>query len=676
MLPASNFTFLKAQDAQLAQLGALAERYFRDDPGTAVFKLRQFAELLSKTIAAHHALYLDERETFEETLRRLSYERIIPREAADLFHALRKVGNRAAHETTGNHSDALSALKFARQLGIWFHRTYRKKPEFKPGPFLPPAEPVDATAALAEEIDTLRRRVIESEDAAGRAQRLAEEHARARESVEQRFSREVEERAIWERLAAESETKALEIAARLAALQAAAEQAPKAESLEFVQRGEEASTKLDLDEAATRALIDQQLNDSGWEADTKSLRHASGSRPAKGRNLAIAEWPTKSGPADYALFAGLTLVGVVEAKRKRKNVSSAIDQAERYSNGVAASSDFTFAGGPWGKHKVPFVFAANGRAYLKQIETESGIWFRDTRRSANHRRALVNWPTPEGLSGQLEIDHDAATAALKELPFEFGFPLRDYQQNAIKAVEQHLGAGRRSMLLAMATGTGKTKLAIALLYRLLAIKRFRRICFVVDRSALGEQAAGEFTTTKIVSGKAFADIFGLKKLADVTPESETKVHICTIQGLVKRVLNAADASEAPPVDQYDLMVIDECHRGYLLDRELSDTELSFRGQEDYISKYRRVLEYFDAAKVGLTATPALHTTEIFGDPIFTYSYRQAVIDGFLIDHEPPVRIVTALARAGIVFEKDKQLDLLNTKTGEINLAHAPDEIRS
>lgn len=674
-MPTSNFTFLKTQDTQLSQLGALAERYFRDDPGTAVFKLRQFAELLSKTIAAHHALYVGDRETFEETLRRLSYERIIPKEAADLFHALRKAGNRAAHETTGNHSDALSALKFARQLGVWFYRTYGKKPDFKPGPFVPPGEPIDATIALREEIESLRRRVVESEDAAARAHRQAEEHARARESVEQRLAREAEERLVWEKLAAESESKTLEIAARLAALQAAAEQAPKAESLEFIQRGEEASAKLDLDEAATRALIDQQLRDSGWEADTKSLRHASGTRPAKGRNLAVAEWPTVSGPADYALFVGLTLVGVVEAKRKRKNVSAAIDQAERYSNGISASGDFAFAGGPWGNHKVPFVFAANGRSYLKQIETESGIWFRDTRRPANHGRALVNWPTPDGLSGQLEIDHDAATTALKEMPFEFGFPLRDYQKSAIKAVEQHLGTGRRSMLLAMATGTGKTKLAIALLYRLLATKSFRRICFVVDRSALGDQAAGEFTTTKIVSGKAFADIFGLKKLADVTPESETKVHICTIQGLVKRVLYAADSSEAPPVDQYDLMVIDECHRGYLLDREMSDAELSFRGQEDYISKYRRVLEYFDAAKVGLTATPALHTTEIFGDPIFTYSYRQAVVDGFLIDHEPPVRIETALARAGIVFEKDKQLDLLNTRTGEINLAHAPDEIR-
>jgi type I restriction enzyme, R subunit len=258
MLPASNFAFLSVHDAQLVQLAALAERYFRDDPGTAIFKLRQFAELLSKTIAAHHALYLGERETFEDTLRRLSFERIIPKEAADVFHALRKAGNRAAHEARGNHTDALSALKFARQLGIWFHRTYGKRPDFKPGPFVPPPEPIDATASLREEIEGLRRRVAESDDAASHAKREAEEHARARESVEQRLAREAEERAIWERLAAESESRTAEISGRLAALQAQAAQAPKAESLELIERGEEASTRIDLDEAATRALIDQQ----------------------------------------------------------------------------------------------------------------------------------------------------------------------------------------------------------------------------------------------------------------------------------------------------------------------------------------------------------------------------------------------------------------------------------
>lgn len=671
----ANFGFLDVHDPQLAVLGGLAERYFRDDPSTAIFKLRQFAELTARTIAARHAAY-DARDGFEAVLRRLSYDRIVPKEVADVFHALRKVGNAAAHEAKGGHAEALTALKFARSLGIWFHRTYGQQPRFNPGPFVPPPEPVDATFALREEIEALRRKVAASEDAAATARREAEEHARARETAEERERRERAERATWEELAEAVEAEKVAMAARLAELQHAAEATPPREMLALVQRGEEAAARLELDEAETRALIDQQLRDRGWEADTRTLRHSAGIRPTKGRNRAIAEWPTASGPADYALFVGTTLVGVVEAKRKRKNVSSAIDQAERYSVGVRdGDSTFTLPGGPWGEHRVPFVFAANGRSYLKQIETESGIWFRDTRRAANHRRALVDWPTSDGLTGLLEVDQDAAEAALKAEPFAFGFPLRPYQENAIRAVETSLAGGRRQMLVAMATGTGKTKLAIALLYRLLAAKRFRRVCFVVDRSALGHQTAGEFSTTRVVSGKTFSEIFGLKRLEDVAPDAETKVHICTIQGLVKRVLFAADTSEAPPVDQYDLMVVDECHRGYLLDREMSDAELSFRGQDDYISKYRRVLEYFDAVKIGLTATPALHTTEIFGEPIYRYSYREAVIDGYLIDHEPPIRIETQLARSGIGFEEGEQVEYIATGTGEINTAILPDEIR-
>ncbi|KYK46109.1 restriction endonuclease subunit R [Bradyrhizobium liaoningense] len=713
-----NFDFLTVHDAKLVQLAARAEYYFQDDPVTAIIKLRQFAELLAKLVAARHATYEGERETFEAVLRRLSFERVIPKAIADVFHALRKAGNNAVHEAVGSHSDALAALKFARQLGVWFHRVYGKEPDFSPGAFVIPVEEPDPTEALRKEIEVLRARVAETEEAAASAKVEVDAHLLARNSAEERSKKEEEDRLVWEQLAKEAEAEKLKLAAalrsyppfsasfseaipgsdalsehlqvsaiasrlegpdddaaRLDEVQATAQQAPKSEMQDLIARGEEAARKIDLDEASTRSLIDQQLRDAGWEADTKVLRYGSGSRPAKGRNLAIAEWPTANGPADYALFNGLTLIGVVEAKRRRKNVSAAIDQAERYSLGFTGGGDFAFAGGPWVNHKVPFAFAANGRSYLKQIETESGIWFRDTRRTANHRRALVDWPTPEGLAGLLEVDQDAATAALKSLPFEFGFPLRDYQENAIKAVEAALEAERRTMLIAMATGTGKTKLAIAMLYRLLSTKRFRRICFVVDRSALGKQAADEFTTTRVVSGKAFADIFGLKGLDDVAPEAETKVHICTIQGLVKRVLYTADDSEAPPIDQYDLMVVDECHRGYLLDREMSDAELSFRGQEDYVSKYRRVLEYFDAVKIGLTATPALHTTDIFGDPIFTYAYRDAVVEGHLIDHEPPTRIETALARTGIVFEKGEQVDVLNTRTGEVNLTHTPDEIR-
>lgn len=672
MVASVNFGFLAVHDPKLAKLGELAERYFQDDPSTCLVKLRQFAETLAKVIAARQGVYQD-RDTFDETLRRLSYGNIIPIQVAKIFHALRKIGNVAVHEVKGDHANGLTGLRFARELGVWFHRTYGD-PKFNPGSFVPPQPPVDAASSLRKELEELRGKLLASENAAATARREAEEHARKRESVEHRLKRESEERTALEALAQETEAEKKALSQKLAELQAQAAAAPRALTQELVERGEEAAARIDLDEAETRALIDRQLQDRGWEADTKNLRHSAGIRPARGRNLAIAEWPTANGPADYALFVGQALMGVVEAKRRRKNVSAAIDQAERYSVGLPSSEESTATGGPWGEHRVPFVFASNGRPYLRQVETESGVWFRDTRRGANHRRALVDWPTPEGLAGLLEVDQDAANASLQSQPFDFGFPLRPYQINAIQAVEQALAADQRSMLVAMATGTGKTKLAIALLYRLLSAKRFRRICFVVDRSALGIQTAGEFSTTKVISGKTFADIFGLKGLEDITPDFETKVHICTIQGLVKRVLYTADPSEAPPVDQYDLMVIDECHRGYLLDREMSDAEMSFRGEDDYISKYRRVLDYFDAVKIGLTATPALHTTEIFGEPIFRYSYPEAVIDGYLIDHEPPIRIETALARDGIGFSEGEQVEYFVTDTGEINTAILPDEV--
>lgn len=106
----------------------------------------------------------------------------------------------------------------------------------------------------------------------------------------------------------------------------------------------------------------------------------------------------------------------------------------------------------------------------------------------------------------------------------------------------------------MATGTGKTKLAIALLYRLLSVKRFRRVCFVVDRSALGDQASSEFRTTKVIGPRAFAHIFHLRGLDDITPEPETEVQICTIEGLVKRVLFADEPGNVPTIDGYPALL--------------------------------------------------------------------------------------------------------------------------
>ena len=129
-----------------------------------------------------------------------------------------------------------------------------------------------------------------------------------------------------------------------------------------------------------------------------------------------------------------------------------------------------------------------------------------------YRRASTDWPTPEGLKAQLEIDRQAAQERLKSMPLDFAFDLWPHHKRAIRTVEHALtNDGKRSMLLAIATGTGKTKLAIALLYRLLQTKRFRRVCFVVDRHALGEQAADQFKTTRIVGPRTFANIFGIER---------------------------------------------------------------------------------------------------------------------------------------------------------------------
>jgi type I restriction enzyme R subunit len=109
--PASlNFGFMAAHDEQFVRLATLAERNFLDDPPTALVKLRQFGELLAKLIAARNAITLDPRVTFEGTLTRLREGRALPREAADAFHDLRRLGNAAAHENSGTHAQALTAL--------------------------------------------------------------------------------------------------------------------------------------------------------------------------------------------------------------------------------------------------------------------------------------------------------------------------------------------------------------------------------------------------------------------------------------------------------------------------------------------------------------------------------------------------------------------------------------
>ncbi len=649
----------------------LAERYFAEDPNTCLLKLRQLTELLAQVVAANTGLFLRPDEAQYDLLGRLRDQRILPHEVHQLFGEVRRTGNAANHALAGDHRTALSTLKIAWQLGVWFHRTFGV-PQFKPGPFIPPQAPMDESKELRAELEKL---------AGDLATYRANHHEAAQqlESIQQELRAAKDGQSFWEQMAAEVEAEKAALQERLAAKQAevaADPVAPQAVSA-VVLASAEAASLVELDEAAIRLLIDGQLRQAGWEVDSEVLRHSKGARPQKGKSIAIAEWPGASGPVDYAFFIGLELVAVVEAvveaKRFKKDLPSVLGQAKRYARDIDPKGYALPASGPWGEFKVPFVYVANGRPYLRQIQEKSGIHFQDLRKPTNHPHALDGWPSPEGLQAALAADVSSADETLAETPVDLP-GLRYYQVNAIRGVEEAIAAGQRELLLAMATGTGKTRTAISLIYRLIKSKRFRRILFLVDRTELGKQAfENGFDQIKLEQLQTFTEIYDVRELGEAKVDPETKVHIATVQSMVRRVLLSGD--EPPPaVDQYDCILIDECHRGYNLDREMAEHELAFRSEEDFIAKYRRVVDHFFAVKIGLTATPALHTAEIFGRPIFTYSYREAVTDGFLCDHDPPIRILTNLTASGIKWKKGEDLRSYDPGSGTIDLVQAPDEV--
>jgi type I restriction enzyme R subunit len=624
-----NFAFLAVHDLKLARLGADAERFFARDPDVSLVRLRQLGEHLAQRAAAQLGIDVPPRANQSDLVRRLHESDRLPSLIIQRFHGLRESGNKAAHGAHGNHDDARNQLRWVREIGVWFHRAFGPDPAFDPGRFVPPdtTAPAPADAAYVAELCKAR-----DELTADNAQLQAD----------------------------------------LVIIQARVAAGSKAEVDALIARAKAAGAGIVLDEAATRQLIDKQLREAGWDADSQRLTHKLGARPQKGKNLAIAEWPTDKGPADYVLFAGLSPVGVVEAKRESTDVAGSIEQSKRYSRGYKLTGDEIALGGPWAAYAVPFLFATNGRPYLRQLLTKSGTWFLDARRPQNQAAALDGWHTPEGLLALLKQDIDAAHAALTAEPLSALAFLRDYQAEAIRSVEIAIENGQRTCLLAMATGTGKTKTCIALVYRLIKSNRFRRVLFLVDRSALGDQAKDAFEETTLEGLLPFSKIFGLNDLKTTETTRDTRVQLATVQAMVKRL--ASDDGSAPPVDQYDCIVVDECHRGYLLDRELGDAEMTFRDEDDYVSAYRRVLDHFDAVKIGLTATPALHTTEIFGAPVFTYSYRTAVADGHLVDFENPTAIVTRLARDGIHWAAGEERIVLDRRSNTTSTETLPDEV--
>ena len=627
----SNFEFLNRYWPALAQIGAAAESYVYSDANACLYKLGMFGErLILEIFAFEHIKEPTIDNTHANRIRLLKREGLIPKKIDDILYALRKTRNDAVHAGADSVEDAKTLLSMTYSLAVWFMEVYGDWGYIAPAFVIP-------------------ENVVQPD---------------------------------YESIIKEQEEK---IAALSKQVEAVSTAASTKTSKERAEKGENASESMELSEAETRYLIDEQLRKFGWETDTNTLRYSKGTRPQKGRNLAIAEWPTdsavgKNGYADYALFVGLKLVGIVEAKKAAIDIPSVIDhQCKEYAKGIKDEHQ-AYIINQWGAYKVPFVFATNGRKYLKQIETKSGIWYLDLRNVANAPKALQGWISPQGLMEQLEKDIAVANARLQNTPFDLlrdpdGLNLRKYQINAIEAAEQAVIDGKQTVLLSMATGTGKTRTILGMIYRFIKSDRFKRVLFLVDRTALGEQAEDVFKEVKIEELMTLDSIYNIKSLDEKEIDRETKIHIATVQSLVKRILYP-EGDTMPSVTDYDLIVVDEAHRGYILDKEMSETEMLYRNQDDYISKYRTVIEYFDAVKIALTATPALHTTEIFGKPVFNYSYREAVIDGYLVDHDAPHNIRTKLRVEGIKYEKGEQLAIYDPVTGEVlNSAELEDDMK-
>jgi len=367
------------------------------------------------------------------------------------------------------------------------------------------------------------------------------------------------------------------------------------------------------------------------------------------------------------------IVGILEAKRRDIDPQSVLSQAERYARGVDASS-FNFEG-----LRVPFLWSSNG----------AEVFFRDCRHPLNLGRQVADYSTPGGMRERLSHDLSATLARLRSAPNNHP-RVRTYQRDANIAVESSIADRRREMLVAMATGTGKTFTTVNQIYRLLKSGVARRVLFLVDRRALAAQAVQAFNAFRPDGSTKFTDLYQLfsqrfrrddlddegntekfdpqalpaDHLLDPQPK-HTFVYVCTVQRMamnlfgrdVARFANDEafdeDAEEGLdiPIHAFDVVIADECHRGYT-------------AQE--LSVWRDTLEHFDAIRIGLTATPAAHTLAYFKDTIFEYGYRQAVQDGFLVDYDA-VKVQSGVRINGVFLTENEAVKYIDPKTGEKRL---------
>jgi len=381
--------------------------------------------------------------------------------------------------------------------------------------------------------------------------------------------------------------------------------------------------------------------------------------------VALEEYPTESGPADYALFVHGKLLGFIEAKKVQIGVQNVLEQAKRYSRNA-------FDGpGNWHGYRVPFLYATNGEK----------IFFIDVRDEKHLSREIPDFHTADALDELFKRDMDSTWFARNTLSND---KLRYYQEKAIHKIEEALAHGERALLLAMATGTGKTFTIVSQIYRLLESKQFKRVLFLVDRRALAVQAVREFSSFNTPRGYKFNqeyDVYHQRFRREdydddrpfdpkLLPEdyltrpnaTKTFVYVSTIQRMIINLFGSNVVEKGPeeldydedagkldiPIHAFDLIIADECHRGYT-------------AQETGI--WRDVINHFDAIKIGLTATPAAHTMALFPKVVYRYPTERAILDGYLVDYEP-VKIKSNVRMNGAFLKEGEQVGIIDTETGK------------
>ena len=413
--------------------------------------------------------------------------------------------------------------------------------------------------------------------------------------------------------------------------------------------------------------IDPRLDALGWKQASPGTNALHGHR--------TEEEETENGPADYALWLNNELVGIVEAKKVTVGPQNFLTQAERYSRG-ARGTKFDFGG-----YRVPFLYSTNGEVY----------WFHDVRHPMNRSRRVAVFHTPDAFKEFLGRDFDTDCAKLLELPHSHP-KLRPYQKEANAAVDRAIAERKRNLLVAMATGTGKTFTMVSQIYRLMKAGVARRVLFLVDRRALAVQAVRAFSAFEAEPGTKFDHLyevyssrfqtedFGEEEKYDpkllpkeylTNPKTGlTFVYVCTIQRMAVSILgkNAVpglgeeeldvDVEQLDiPIHAFDAIVADECHRGYTAQEQ---------------SVWRSTLEHFDAIKIGLTATPAAHTTAYFSHKVFEYSYKQAVEEGYLVDFDV-VNVNSDVRMQGLFLREGENVELVDPVTGVSKIDQLEDE---